>query len=103
MMDDNGVHGLPSQSAASGAEGGSLLSMTAGQPGRHILAHLLILIARRQQIAPKREAAVQKLCAAISMLIRCAALISAGPNSSSRARGRWDDRSEIDSDPFGRP
>ena len=47
MMDGNGVHEFPSQTAISAAEGGSLLSTNIGQPGRHIVARLLKLIAGR--------------------------------------------------------
>jgi AraC-like DNA-binding protein len=47
MMESNGIPEFLSQAAISDADGSSLLSTSTGQPGRHIVARLLKLIARR--------------------------------------------------------
>jgi len=47
MMESNGIPEFPAQSAIGDAQGSSLLSTSTGQPGRHIVARLLKLIARR--------------------------------------------------------
>jgi AraC-like DNA-binding protein len=46
-MESNGIPEFLSQAAISDADGSSLLSTSTGQPGRHIVARLLKLIARR--------------------------------------------------------
>ena len=47
MMESNGIPEFPAESAIGDAQGSSLLSTSTGQPGRHIVARLLKLIARR--------------------------------------------------------